>query len=172
MLCLMEERQLKGSIRLAIREDLPQLTALWEELMGMHAGLHQAFALAPNALRLARQSLGARLRDPHTRIFTYDKEGKLHGMLIAHYESSQSFHRLQRRGYIAETIVRAPHRGTGIGKRLVNAACDWLYAMGADYVELQVAPANLSALDFWEGQGFGPLTLHMARLRPEKEPPA
>ncbi len=151
-------------IRLARTDEIKDLTEMWSELMEMHAPLHPAFVLAPHARRQARLSLSRRLRSPWTRIYVCEYCGDLAGMLVCHYEESDAFNRLRRRGYIAETLVRKAYRGKGLGKKLVRTACSWLKGMGVDFIELQVAPGNEDALAFWEGQGFQPLTYHLALI--------
>ena len=152
-------------IRIAVRKDLDQLAGLWMELMESHQHLHPLFGLAPGARRKAHQELDYRMRDPYTRIFVADAgRGELAGMIITRYYGNASYNRLWRCGYIAETIVRRGDRGCGIGTRLAETACNWLKAIGLDYIELQVVPENETALRFWENRGFAEFTRQMAVL--------
>jgi ribosomal protein S18 acetylase RimI-like enzyme len=151
------------TIRIAVRDDLPEMVSLWLELMKYHSHMHPAFELNLNAQRYARQELAMRLREPTTRFFVCDTgKGVLAGMIATHYHYTAPSQRLMWRGYIAETVVRKAFRGQGIGERLVNTAKEWLVAMGVDFIELQVAPANERGVSFWKKQGFEPITYHMA----------
>ena len=152
-------------IRLATTKDLNQLVELWMELMQHHQDWHPLLELSAAAPRIARHELRGRLLDPYTRIFVCDAgRRRLLGMIVTRYYSNSSANRLWRCGYIAETVVRNGHRSRGIGKRLAGTARQWLHAVGLDYLELQVVPQNVAALEFWKAQGFAPFTQQMVRL--------
>lgn len=157
-------------IRIALKSDLNQMVDLWMELMEQHAPLNRLFELHPNARRIARHELAYRMRSPETRIFVCQTDsGKLAGMIATHYYASSPTNLYYRRGYIAETVVGRAYRGQGIGERLVSVARQWLTALGVDYIELQVSPANERGLAFWKGQGFEELTYHLALGLTEEE---
>lgn len=158
-------------IRIATKEDLPEMVSLWLELMKYHAPMHPAFELNVNAQRYARYELTVRLREPTTRFFVCDTGKKqLAGMIATHYQYTSPSQELLWRGYIAETIVRQGYRGQGIGERLVRMARDWLLGMGVDFIELQVAPANERGVAFWKRQGFEVITHHMAWVKKGRGP--
>ena len=152
-------------IRLAVKRDLHQLVDLWVELMEFHQDYHPFFELAPGARRKARHELACRMIDPNTRIFVCDIDrGELAGMIITRHYGSSSYNTYRRCGYIAETVVRGKYRRRGIGRRLAKTACDWLTAIGADHLELQVVPVNEAAVRFWEQLGFSGVTRQMVRI--------
>ena len=150
-------------VRIALNADLDQMVDLWMELMEHHAPLHRLFELHPNARRIARHELAYRMRAPEARFFVCETDsGKLAGMIATHYYASSPTNVYYQRGYIAETVVGRAYRGQGIGERLVSVARQWLTALGVDYIELQVSPANERGLAFWKGQGFEELTYHLS----------
>ncbi len=152
-------------IRLATTEDLDQLVGLWMELMEHHQHWHPVLELSAGARRAARHELHYRLLEPYTRIFVCDAgQRRLLGMIVTRYYGSSTTNRLWRCGYIAETVVCTSHRGQGIGRRLAAVACQWLRSLGLDYIELQVVPRNETARQFWQSQGFQPLTQQMVLL--------
>ncbi|MBC6696557.1 GNAT family N-acetyltransferase [Hymenobacter puniceus] len=157
-------------IRLATPADLDSLFSLWCQLMDQHQAYHPIFGYHTAAAFRLKQGLRGRIQEPHTRIFVADTDThKVVGLLLATYQTGSSGMHYFRRGYIAETIVAAEHRGQGIGRALVAAAKSWLISQGADHLELQVAVQNQTALRFWQAQGFGVTTQHL--MLPLQPPP-
>ena len=67
-------------------------------------------------------------------------------------------------------MVRADHRGEGVGSRLVEACIDWSRAHGANKVTLSVWPHNEPALRLYRSHGFvteGRLRRHWRRRNGE-----
>jgi len=55
---------------------------------------------------------------------------------------------------IEDVIVAAGHRGTGLGRRLIEAAEAWARAKGAVRLALLADETNAAALDFYDRLGF------------------
>ena len=64
-------------------------------------------------------------------------------------------------GLIDNLIVDERHRGKGVGKRLFEAAIDWIRDRGLRSVQTTVWDANTRARDFYFQQGFAPTTLRL-----------
>lgn len=64
-----------------------------------------------------------------------------------------------RCGYVGNVFVLAPHRGAGIGGRLVDAAVD--YAREHAFARLVLAPSEQSR-PFYRRAGFGPADMLLA----------
>jgi ribosomal protein S18 acetylase RimI-like enzyme len=58
------------------------------------------------------------------------------------------------RGWVYYLAVDPQHRGTGLGRRLMAAAEDWLTAQGAPKLQLMVRAENTAALAFYERLGL------------------
>ena len=58
------------------------------------------------------------------------------------------------RGWVYYLAVDPEHRGTGLGRRLMAAAEDWLTAQGAPKLQLMVRADNTVALAFYERLGL------------------
>ena len=58
------------------------------------------------------------------------------------------------RGWVYYLAVDPEHRGTGLGRRLMAAAEDWLTAQGAPKLQLMVRTDNGAALAFYERLGL------------------
>lgn len=57
-------------------------------------------------------------------------------------------------GRISHVFLSPGSRRRGVGRRMVEAAVEWLRDRGADTVEVQVLAQNLSGLAFWEALGW------------------
>lgn len=60
------------------------------------------------------------------------------------------------RGWMYYVAVRPDRQGTGLGKRMVRAAEDWLAAQGCWKVMLMVRRDNAVVQDFYAAQGYEP----------------
>lgn len=149
------------TIRTATRPDLDNLYQIWRELMDEHQAYHPIFGYYPLAEAELKRVLLQRLQEPYTRFFVVENEQGLMGLLVAMYQIGNNGMHYNRRGYIAETMVRAPYRRTGLGRLLFETAREWLTRQGADHLELQVAVANPGAFQFWTALGFAPSTHHL-----------
>ncbi|WP_139920199.1 GNAT family N-acetyltransferase [Hymenobacter sp. DG01] len=158
-------------IRTATRPDLDALYAIWCELMDSHEAYHPIFGYYRQAEAELRRVLLQRLQEPYTRFFIAENAEGLMGLLVAMYQIGNNGMHYNRRGYIAETIVRPQYRRTGLGRLLFETAREWLTRQGADHLELQVAVANPGGLRFWTALGFAPSTHHLVLpLTPAREP--
>lgn len=60
------------------------------------------------------------------------------------------------RGVVYNLFVREPHRGAGVGSRLLSAAESGLADAGVDVVSLEVMATNEDARRFYERHGYRP----------------
>ena len=58
------------------------------------------------------------------------------------------------RGWVYYLAVAESHRGTGLGRRLMLAAEDWLRDRGVVKLQLMVRSANAGVLDFYDRLGY------------------
>jgi GNAT superfamily N-acetyltransferase len=75
--------------------------------------------------------------------------GDLVGMAIGFYDGRSS-------AYLGGMWVDPQHRGSGIGRRLVDAVEKWAQALGATMIELEVNPAVAAATNFYARCGYEP----------------
>jgi GNAT superfamily N-acetyltransferase len=70
-----------------------------------------------------------------------------------------------RAGQIDQAFVRADHRRTGLGSRLVALLCAFFASEGAEDVSLRYVVGNEEAAAFWATLGFAPriITAGVAR---------
>lgn len=59
-----------------------------------------------------------------------------------------------RRAYVTAAWVDSRHRRHGLGRQLIDEACTWAAARGADHVRLWVDETNPTAAEFYLAIGF------------------
>ena len=129
--------------------------------MLFHQPHHAVFKVKPNSQKQLKEEFLSRIKERETKVFVYEVGQEPIGMIVVSVRQSAAGFKLAKKGYIAETIVKKAHRGTGAGKELVEAAKKWLADKGADHIELQVSLKNPAAAKFWQEQGFTVSTQHM-----------
>lgn len=64
---------------------------------------------------------------------------------------------------LEDVIVRDDHRGSGLGRKLVEHICDWARTQGMTRVTLLADKDNAPALAFYETLGFEPSAMVVRR---------
>lgn len=75
-----------------------------------------------------------------------DQSGRVIGTTMAGYDG--------HRGWLYAVAVSPGHQGEGVGKRLVEEACQRLREAGCIKVNLQVRAGNSAVQTFYESLGF------------------
>ena len=109
-------------------------TALWDE-----AGLIRSWN-DPQA------DIKAALSCQTSTILAAREEGRLIGTVMVGYDG--------HRGWLYYLAVAASHRGTGLGRTLVEAAEQWLGAQGARVIRLMVRAENEVVVGFYRALGY------------------
>jgi ribosomal-protein-alanine N-acetyltransferase len=95
------------------------------------------------------EALAAEMGSPGSRFFlATDNSGTPAGYVIAHRR------RWRRLGEIFSIAVHSDFRNHGLGKTLLDAACDDLRARGARKIRLNVRTDNAAAIHLYEKSGF------------------
>jgi len=87
-------------------------------------------------------------------------EGHPAGLIGAYFDDSP-----YRKAFVCALWVAPAVRHLRGGELLVNAASEWLAALGAPEIHAWVADANRNAMRFYEHLGFGPTGEHAAAAR-------
>ena len=101
-------------------------------------------------------SVDGLLRDPNRgRLLVATVEGRPVG--VAALSFVWPIEHGGRSAWLEELYVEPPHRGRGIGRALLRAACDHAAAAGAVAVDLEVDAGHRRAARLYEAEGFRPL---------------
>ncbi|OQP87264.1 GNAT family N-acetyltransferase [Rhizobium rhizosphaerae] len=133
-------------IRAAQATDLPALSDMIGELAAFHGD-----ASAMSAEILERDLFGTA---PWITAIVAEAEGRLIGyaLLVPLYRAQEG-----RRGMdLHHLFVRTAHRGTGIGRHLVEAAREQARRRGCSFLSVSATTGNVQAHRFYESEDFLP----------------
>ncbi|MDO9417271.1 GNAT family N-acetyltransferase [Pararhizobium sp.] len=134
------------TIRTAKLRDLTELTAMIGELAAHHGDI-----AATSVVELERDLFSA---VPWIAALVAEAEGRLIGyaILTPLYRPSESARGME----INHLYVRQAHRGTGIGRHLIDSSRDHARKAGCSYLSVSAATGNVQAHRFYEELSFKP----------------
>ncbi len=139
------------TIRPARPQDLDALVGLLGALFSLEADFR------PDARR-QRRGLERMMEDPARRlVLVAERDGTVIGMVTVQLVVSTA--EGGDAGLVEDLIVAAPHRGAGVGRRLLAAADEWAWTRGATRLQLLADRENALALGFYAAVGWGPTRL-------------
>jgi GNAT superfamily N-acetyltransferase len=133
------------TIRLATERDIPAMVGLLGALFAIEAD----FAIDP---AVQQRGLALLLARGEAAVLVACAGETVVGM--ASVQLTVSTARGGLSAGIEDVIVAAGHRGTGLGRRLIEAAEAWARAKGAVRLALLADETNAAALDFYDRLGF------------------
>ena len=159
-------------IREARPADLPALARLGALLVRQHHAMdRRRFFLEEPLEEGYAWWLGKELRNPRAVILCATGRGGLLGYAYGRLEPRDWSVLRDRCGVGVDLFVHPGARGRGLGRRLVEALCLRLEAMGAPRVIIQVAWPNRGARRLFAGLGFRPTVAEMTREAGEPRQP-
>ena len=117
-------------------EDYTRALRLWGS---MEKGIHVGLSDSPDEIDKKIE------RDPDLFLVA-EADGDLIGTVIGGYDG--------RRGFIYHLAVLAPHRGQGVGGRLMQEVEARLRAKGCIRCYLFVTPDNVEAMQYYQKRGW------------------
>lgn len=151
-------------VRDASDADLPAVAALAAALVRLHHGWDPARFLLVEPLEAGYRSFLGRMRtDADTVLLVAVRDAVVVGYVFARLEPRDWNALRDACGAIHDVFVDAGERGTGVGQRLLEAACERLAALGAPRVVLMTASANAPAQEAFARLGFRPTMIEMTR---------
>jgi len=133
------------TIRLATERDIPAMVGLLSALFTIEAD----FAIDP---AVQQRGLALLLARGEAAVLVACAGETVVGM--ASVQLTVSTARGGLSAGIEDVIVAAGHRGTGLGRRLIEAAEAWARGKGAVRLALLADETNAAALDFYDRLGF------------------
>ena len=139
----------RAEIRVASEIDGPVVAAYREALAGEQ--LETLLAYEP----MAQQEVASRILRPFevdpNRVFLVALAA---GEVVGHLDLVRGDHPQQRHVAMLGMAVLAPHRGLGIGSRLIEAGLAWAGRRGLHKIQLEVLSNNPRAQALYERIGF------------------
>ncbi len=145
-------------IRPATLEDVPGLVDLWIEFMEFHSALDPDHVPSPDAVGNWTAYVTAKLTDENYCIIVAVDQDHLAGHLVAALKEYPPVFTIKKYGFVQEIAVNHRNRRQGVGRRLYDAAEEWLLSAGVSRIQINVDTDNESSRAFWNAVGFGPHT--------------
>jgi GNAT superfamily N-acetyltransferase len=133
------------TIRPATQDDIPAMVGLLAQLFAIESDL--AIDRAAQARGLAML-----LRRADALALVATRAERVVGMTTVQLTVSTARGGLS--AGVEDVVVDSPHRGSGIGRRLLAAAEAWARERGALRIALLADETNAPALDFYDQHGF------------------
>lgn len=148
-----------GRVRVARLQEIDRIAALWSLITEHHAGLDPLFRMrrGPVAEGELCELLRALQRDPDAEILIYAQNETPVGLCIVRIDRAPPILEETERAEITDLGVRVEMRRQGVGRRLVEAAQEWVRDRGVARIEIQVATGNREGQAFWRGIGYADL---------------
>ncbi len=140
-------------VRRAVSDDLPRVTALWQEMMAYHLSLDPRFELSHNSEEAYLEYLKSIFENYDYAIFIAVVEGNIVGYTIGIILTNPEVFALDRYGFIAEMMVSESQQRSGVGRHLWLSVRRWFYRRGLSVIQLNVSPRNGRGYDFWKRVG-------------------
>ena len=152
-------------IRGAEPDDAEGLDRLLLYLDAFHAEARPDLFRAPSGSPRGEDFLPSVLDDPlQTILVATAAEGVVGYVHVRVKNAPDAPYRVERRyGEIDSLAVLPEAQGRGVGRRLIEAALDWLVGQGVDDHQIAVHAFNTAALRLYESFGFAPSVAMLRR---------
>ncbi len=139
--------------------ELPALAEIWRELMAMHAGRDERFALAPRAAERWEQLAADLVEREDGFVLAAEQERALVGFCVGWIARNPVIYRVAEVGFVSEIAVTRRARRGGVGRALMREVRRWFVNKGVTELQLSTAVWNAEARAFWEALGGEPMLL-------------
>lgn len=149
-------------VRPATAADRPALGRYGAALMRQHhAADPRRFLTTDNPEAGYGGFLVSQLTDEETRVLVAERDGVVIGYLYASLEGTSWRDLRGPCGFVHDVYVDEAARGQGVGRRLVEAAVEWIRGHGMTEVVLWSKSGNAPAQRLFAALGFRPTLLEM-----------
>ncbi|WP_413526633.1 GNAT family N-acetyltransferase [Marinilactibacillus psychrotolerans] len=100
------------------------------------------------------EQLTKELSHPHSEFYFISQDSVIAGYLKINRDTAQTEHTHINSLEIERIYIRNPFKRMGLGKKLIQKACERAHAMHLDSIWLGVWEENLQALHFYNIMGF------------------
>jgi ribosomal protein S18 acetylase RimI-like enzyme len=152
-------------IRRATRADVPALGRLGALLVETHHDFDKKrfIPATPQTSDGYGWFLGSQLEEPEVVVLVAEQGGEVTGYAYAGVEGRDYMSLRGPAGVLHDILVDPAHRGRGIGRKLLDAALEFLREHGAPRVVLSTAEHNEAAQRLFAGAGFRRTMIEMTR---------
>jgi GNAT superfamily N-acetyltransferase len=153
------------TIREAVRADLTVVAIMAADMIRQH---HRAdperFFVIPDQEQEYEEYLTGELRDINAVVFiAIDETGAIVGYQYARVEPRNWYELVDTHGRSHDTYVAEAHRGQGLGKRLIEAAENYMRARGMKLIVGTVREGNAASQKMLADRGWKPTMVEMTK---------
>ncbi len=151
------------TVRPARAGDAEAITAMWADMAKLHESFHrECWEYAEDAHKSVHQHIVESVDDPEMiQLVACNPEGWPVGFARGCVRKANPIFRIRVSGEVWDLFVAAPHRGHGLGRRLLQKLMDEMKARGAEDVQLKASLLNECAIELYKKMGFEPVMQHM-----------
>jgi ribosomal protein S18 acetylase RimI-like enzyme len=144
------------AIRRAVPADVPHLGRLGALLVAAHHELdpRRFFAATPRTRDGYAQFLATQLDTADAAVFVAEESGAVIGYAYVAVESYDYMSLRGPAGVLHDIIVDPESRRHGVGRRLLEAAFEYVQSRGLSQIVLSTAEGNKAAQQLFAGVGF------------------
>jgi GNAT superfamily N-acetyltransferase len=146
-------------VRQATTSDLPALVTLFQELDRMQREW-RVFTPRPGFYDEVALKYRRAIDDRDAWVGVAESDGEVVGMAFAEIRVPSRFSD-ERALEISGVVVRADHRGKGVGRALVHEATRFAEGRGVGWIEIKTFVPNETAMGFWHALGFNPRVVQL-----------
>ena len=157
-------------IRPATSADLPEVAALWRELMDFHARRDVHFALAPDGQDNFIGFLEEQISSKTSCVLVALVDDEIVGYCQGNVAEYPPVFLVRSYGTIHDLAVTAAHQRSGVGQALVGEIVRWFRDKGMARIEVRVSVKNEISTRFWGKVGFVPYLEALYMDTPGEEP--
>jgi len=152
-------------IRPACLEDYPAFGRLYIEINDLHAAAHPHLFALTRTPPHDEEDFHIMLSDSNQAVFIAEVDGEAAGFINVILRDAPPLEILApRRFAVVDSIgVNDRFRRQGVGQVLMQCADQWAAEKGAANIELTVYEFNQSAIAFYEGLGYTPLSRKLSK---------
>lgn len=145
-------------------KDIEDISKIYYQVMKMHEEFEQFFFKSCSESEV-RKLVEITFKDNKLVRFKAMENEKIIGFLFMTIKRRESKGlTYPNLGYVCNFAVDEKCRKKGVGKKLIKAAEDYVYAKGINVMDLNVNAFNYRALDFYEHHGYNVLYKHMRKV--------
>lgn len=151
------------TIRRAARGDARAVAQMWDRMARQHRQYDpESYDWATDSTEVFREHFEQMVRKENiVLLVAADSQDQPVGYLVGLCTDAPEIFAVKRRGRINDLYVLPEQRGSGLGRRLMQAGLTGLKECGAEEVDLQVSRENTDAIRFYESLGFRSVSLRM-----------
>ena len=151
------------TIRPAQPSDVPALGRLGALLVNAHIAFDRLRFMNPGDGTEGGYArfLGMQLDEEDVTVLVAERAGVVVGYVYAGVEPVSWKELRDEAGFIHDIVVEEHSRGHQVGRRLLDAALEWLRARGMPRAVLWTATPNTTARRLFESRGFRPTMTEM-----------